>query len=358
MKKIFFFTVLASMVLASCKKQSELDIDDIQGSATIKGQVTYTAYTANGNDYIFAPVSASGVTVVAYVAYSSYDNIAPASKGEKQFEVVTDENGNYELSIPVGQNAIVVNVQPRDFETSYNKMVNSSLVATTARFSAESQSVSVQNNDVKVLDIKMEATDVADLTTRNQEVTITGKLLVPVEKAKLDDNKETNGSEKSTTIAKCKVCITITNSGSTEKLIYNNISLNEEGYYTLKAKLYDEWELSSTIVTVAPQSSYRDDEFPHYYYNFASDKWLKQSISVIYQGGSGSVSATTNLSDNYKLMDCKISDIVMRFRLVDSSTIRGIGNPEVDYDQNDYTRLYRSDNPFDFSYQYDGTYRY
>ena len=120
MKKSFLWAAfVAALALTGCQKQSELNFDDIQTYATVQGRVKYEpGDKLNDKGYPEAKEAElkEGVTVVAKIAYSEYDGRAI---GTKQIKVVTDANGVYILSIPVGQKNISVDVSPAGFWDEY-----------------------------------------------------------------------------------------------------------------------------------------------------------------------------------------------------------------------------------------------
>lgn len=120
MKKSFLLAAfVAALALTGCQKQSELKFDDIQTYATIQGRVKYEpGYKLDDKELPVVRDAAlkEGVTVVAKIAYSEYDGKAV---GTKQIKAVTDANGVYMLSIPVGQKAITVSVAPAGFWGDY-----------------------------------------------------------------------------------------------------------------------------------------------------------------------------------------------------------------------------------------------
>jgi hypothetical protein len=104
MRKLFHYALSAlfvvSVMVACDKKQSELTMDSITGSATITGTVEYdegTYRNANGNIVSEHKIPATGQKVIATIANSNYGN----ADGHTTFTAVVDSLGNYKLTVPV-----------------------------------------------------------------------------------------------------------------------------------------------------------------------------------------------------------------------------------------------------------------
>ncbi len=340
MKKLFF-AALAALALVGCQQeQSELNFSDIAGSATVKGKVLYqVGYTEDGSQLITELAPAANVEVVAQVNYSEYDDEAT---GVKQYTATTDENGSYEIVVPVTQKALSLTIVPRGFTAAYNGNTNSSLeiLPTEAFFSHAGQAATVIAGDVKVLpNIEMYPEVEAAITSRNTVVNLEGKVLTEYEKATRDAANDINGSEYSTTAAKTTVNITLTY--GSESIIYRDIKVNEEGIYTLKANVYDTWsDLAYAEVKVEAKAYL--SEVRHYYFVYDTNEWRGESVP----GLCGSGVAYGNLSNDAILVAEKMPNIIMPFTPTDKTTIKGIGN-EIDYDV-DGNRVYSYHNPMNW----------
>lgn len=117
-----FLSVIAIVtLLAGCaKEQSSFKIEDIQGSAIIKGKFQYNA--GYGYDYDENKVITSDTRPLAnHVVYAEITNssLRYGAEGVTILQVSTDANGNYTLYIPATYEGTDVKVYPKTFTTIY-----------------------------------------------------------------------------------------------------------------------------------------------------------------------------------------------------------------------------------------------
>ena len=145
---------------------------------------------------------------------------------------------------------------------------------------------------------------------------------------------------------KVELAVTFTNSQyPTEKIVYN-ITTDYDGKYDLSANLYDTWNVANTTVKVETKPYLAS--VTHYYRekNLYYGTWTDKSQSV--SGYYNSKTVSKNLSAGDLLIGTKINDIVLTFTPdKNNNTIYGIGDYEVDYDDN-YNRIYKSENPLNW----------
>ncbi len=117
------FLVIAALVLAAftgCQKeQSEFTTENLQGTCTLQGQVTYDKGVTADDLETHIKSKASEVTVVLSIDYSAY---AAGATGKKYYTTTTDENGNYSFTIAVGSTPISaanVEIGITPFEKTY-----------------------------------------------------------------------------------------------------------------------------------------------------------------------------------------------------------------------------------------------
>lgn len=145
------------MLLAGCaKEQSSLDINQLTESATIMGRYTYDegqSYSSGKYQRVIKP--AANVTVVVTVPVTEFGD--SYAEGVITYETTTDYDGRYEISIPVTHDGLTVKVKPLDFVGKYNSVVDVKSGAPVYAkdevvFTAESQSITLYPNDIKVND--------------------------------------------------------------------------------------------------------------------------------------------------------------------------------------------------------------
>lgn len=343
MRKTLLVAVSMLLALTACQKQSELTFEDISGSATIQGTITYDkGHQANEDGYIVGNLPAADITVVAEVNYSEYST---GATGVKQFEARTNNAGEYEFNIPVGQSPISVSVQPRGFQAPYNGNldVNGEILPTNAFYTGAAKTVTVKNGDLKVLaTINMTTEQEDDITSRNLKVELSGEALIEVETSTISFGTEV--IERGTEPASCTLQLIVTNTAyPAQKLFYNGITLDKDGKYALPVMLYDKWDLSQTRIQVIAKP-YLVSDFIHYFSVIATGNSTNQRIDGIYQQAQ----ASSALSADNTLIGHELPTIVMSFKATNKEVIKGIGQ-EIDYDDKGELQ-YISTDPLNLKY--------
>jgi len=102
MKKVFLFAAMAILALVGCEKQnqSELNFEDVQKEATVKG--TLVAYV-NAPGAATQTLALEGVRVYVEVAANQYTDKA---EGANKFEAKTDAEGKFEIKVKTGAKSI------------------------------------------------------------------------------------------------------------------------------------------------------------------------------------------------------------------------------------------------------------
>ncbi len=351
MKK-FFIAALAALVLVGCQhEQSQLNLADISTSATIQGTLLYDGgYVAEGSALTTANLPAEGVEVVAEVPYSAYDTQAT---GTKQFVTKTDADGKFSFKIPVGQRAITIAIYAREFTAEYNKLKDAygKLIPATATYKHSGTSTTVKAGDITTLTDIVVAADPEDIRTRNLQISILGKVLVPFEKAEEDNYNQYDGNKLYVADYQGYKCtLKVTFSNGSEEIIYDNVATNNEGEYTLSANLYDVWDITNTHVRVEVAAAL-EEHFTHWYFDINRRRWYSEDVVGIYQAGSRSATLGTNAL----LLPVELNDLKINFTPADPSSIRGIGNPALDEDKDEYGYsylIYATSNPFGWNWRY------
>lgn len=123
----------AAVIFTSCDdKQTSFDINSVPGKSVLKGTVVYNAGTSYvSGKFVHNYKPAANLDLMVVVQNSAYgDNL----NGETVFKTTTDENGNYELTIPapLGKST-QIRVQSAEFEgeRSYVTVENNSVKTAT-----------------------------------------------------------------------------------------------------------------------------------------------------------------------------------------------------------------------------------
>ena len=132
MKNYFYIpavAVAAAVLFASCtKEQSSLTIDSVQGSATVYGTAFYdegAAELENGAITESNMVAAAGQTVLVKVPNSAYANNA---QGYQSYLTTVNDDGSFEITVPVGSTDASAQVSILPFKATYNKIINGEIV--------------------------------------------------------------------------------------------------------------------------------------------------------------------------------------------------------------------------------------
>lgn len=177
-------------------EQSELSLDSITEKASVSGVFVYDA-GVNMSDTIYTVSNyapAAGHTVYLEIPYSEYwgengnsssssstTTSAQGNKGNKVYETVTDEAGQWSFEVPTVSEGIQATVRIQDFRrlrSEYVKMNGSTPEFKTSLYEyACDTTVSLRPGSVKVLNIDLEGTEVSDFEGFNQRITLKGTLL-------------------------------------------------------------------------------------------------------------------------------------------------------------------------------------
>lgn len=328
------------LFLASCEKnESYLDLEKINGSATIQGVVTYNqGERLDGNSVVMFQQPLANAEVVVSVNYSEYQD---KSEGIKKYTTTTDANGKFSIDIPVGLKTINAKVGVKSFMAeyySYDLVIGETKVNAIYEVSEEEE-VSLTSNDLKWVAIQMDAKKDNTSTDKSIKVSVAGKVSTYYEKqvrSEIDD--EVEGVERETKAAEnVQVIVKFNNNSTKEELMYL-VTTNASGEYTVAANLFTRWDLKDVICEVETKP-YTGD-FKHYFemlnYDDSERSWKSQSIKGLYKSSSTSKQVST---DN-TIQTLKLQEIVINFEPEDNCSIKGIGN-EIDNASEDY-KIYKS----------------
>ena len=154
--------IIAALALAaftgSQKEQSEFNIENLQGTCTLKGQVTYDKGVTADDLVTHLDAKASEVTVVLSIDYSAYGSTA---SGKKYYTTTTDEEGNYSFTVSVGPNPINagnVEIAVVPFEKTYGFINDESDYVREQRLYTEYSpaSATLENYQIVVRDLFVE----------------------------------------------------------------------------------------------------------------------------------------------------------------------------------------------------------
>lgn len=339
MKKFFLFTMSTLMltgIFSSCRHQSELDINDLQGQAKITGIVKYNqgaTKQADGSIILENLIPAAGQKVIVKVGNKDY---ADGAVGKQTYEGVVNEDGTYEVNVAIGIKTAEATVTVLPFRaTKYVQVSDDVVTLENALFNeVTEQMFSLDNNDIKSADFIVLSNDEPQ-TMYNQKVTLEGKVETDVWKK----NADTEVWEPKTTGRAVNLIIEVTEKidGESSVILKYNAQANSEGAFKKEIQLpsncWDAEEISVEIKTVPEIGS-----FSHKYYDKKEKEWKTQEIDVLYGEGSKIV----KLGSDHKVIAMKFGTIQIGTTPVDHDIVRGIGNAIDTEGENDFQNI----NPF------------
>lgn len=127
MKSIIMIAIAFVTLMVGCKKpveQSTVSIDDFKEKATIIGHLTYDeGQVLEGTSYTTSVKPAANVKVTAVIASSEF-SMTGSNKGNLTYTTTTDEEGNYEIVVPVTNSGVNVRVKITNFTGQYKRIVD------------------------------------------------------------------------------------------------------------------------------------------------------------------------------------------------------------------------------------------
>lgn len=246
---MIFAMALAALASCSENEQSELNFSDIQGTATIKGQVTYNnGFRTDNGAIVSSDVPAANIPVIAKV---DYDNFSSKAEGTKIIEVTTDAEGKYSITIPCGQKPVAVKVQPRVFTAPYFMLITDAngqpkTIEVKAIYEPAEQSKSVVMGDNQTANFLNQAhKNKENVTSRTIQVKFEGKVEHEYPSDRKTDAGEVVKLEKSTTVKVRVYCDEKDGEGNlkdTREVVGNGTV--SSGNYNLQLSMFDDWDIS------------------------------------------------------------------------------------------------------------------
>ena len=338
MRKYFLVAAAALMLVGCAKEQSEFTAKDLKNDAlpqgTVVGTVKYDAGAykdASGNIFEEHFIPAAGQQVKIEVSNGSY---VTGSQGDQTYLAEIGEDGKFSYSLPLGLNATNVKVSVIPFyaekkvlvageiKTIPDALYNNGVGPTTK---------SLTNKDVKTYDFNV-TSDATIEETRSQKVTVSGRVLLqqwikdPDDATKfIIDNKAT---EKKWNLT-CDVN-TFDDAGNIdEKYTKTGIQTNTEGEFSFTVNLPDNWMDMTYLPTLEVKTKAElDNEFTGRYWDDDKKEYKSQTCQVLYPV----VSTLYFITLNNEIVPAKVGDIIIEPELQEKAGIKGIDNPDIDYD--------------------------
>lgn len=337
--KFTLIALLMGLFLASCEKsESYLELDKVNGSATIQGVVTYNQgeRLVSGQVVMFKQPLANAEVVVS-VNYSEYQD---GSEGVKKYTTTTDANGKYSVDVPVGLKTIKASVGVKSFMAeyySYDLVIGETKVNALYEV-AEPEEVELTANDLEWVAVEMTSEQDNTSIDKGIKVSVAGRVLATYEKTiRNKDDDEIEDIEPDTKAVEVDAIVKFINSTTNEELNYL-VKTNASGEYSVTADLFTRWDLKD--VTCKVETKPFLGEFKHWYdindYEASDRLWKSQTIKGLYRSSSTSSKVST---DNI-IQTLKLKEIVIGFEPEDNCSIKGIGN-DIDDGGEDY-KIYKN----------------
>lgn len=265
-KRHLFFALCATLAFASCEKeQSELNLDQLSGKATVSGTVYYDPGVNPETNMPDSYVPKANAQVMLSINYSQYNQ---AAVGKQQYIATTDAEGKYSFEIPVSTRAINATVEVLPFFDKWTQPDGIGSTLDNCLFESQQIiTVALENNKIfagKDFFAARATTLPMNTFNKNRKVTINGDINLNSEEWTIDITSKisrwdyyysSNYSRKYQPKAFAGIDIEIVvenvNHSSAPKYTYNTKTVvGATNSYTFDVPIPDNWELSDTKVTV------------------------------------------------------------------------------------------------------------
>ena len=283
MKSLVKLLALALVVimpfLQSCKKQSELELKDFAGKATIIGSVRYNAGMTLKDGVIIEDYQlAVGQTVEVIMDASQLD---PDASGDLVYETVVDENGQYSIEVPFGVKPVKVSIKVKAFSSTLSipNNYNEFTVIEDVLFGGNyiENDFELVNGEVYTLNINLVPDhsyyDYDDMD--KVKVKVSGYV-------KYKGWKATSGGYTTGNVpyANKPIVVQVVSDYSAAGFYYD-VTTDENGYFTCEVPMSN---YNGVEIELRVKKNYIDNSFEHHYYNVDLAEWKTQKTSVYYEG--------------------------------------------------------------------------
>ncbi|MBO4454242.1 MAG: hypothetical protein J5761_04220 [Paludibacteraceae bacterium] len=336
-------------------------LSDYQGTATVKGKITYHAGIVEKDGVkedgkVAAP---AGVKVTVTANFTT---------GARTFVAETSADGMYEISVPVisgGGVAGTVSIAP--FEGTYTQYFNNKYVTVKAVYGLNvPQAVYLSDGVVTTQNVEADQLSVEEPTTKNTKFKVKGEIKVQAEELVYSTVKnhenEIIGAKMGTKAyssaingGKFKLEIRYKEGYTDASKIIYDVTVGQKGKYEKEVTVYDSWDLSKINVYLVVDE-FAVNDYVHYYKSAQYDdegnwkawptgwcKWVSaDEISEYYYGtqkcsGTYKLAATGgNTPDGF--FDIEGLDATLTFKMATASinVLRGMGTYDIDYDEDSH----------------------
>lgn len=320
--------LLAGLFVSCQPEQSELNLNDLPGTATIMGKVEYNpGVTKVGDAYITDyRLPAVGRTVCVKVMTSEFTGASEESEDFRTFTTTTNEKGLYSIQIPVGYHAIQAEVSVIPFVSEKTVEDNEHNIITLENAiykTTVDKTVWLEDKSISEADLLMSSNKKQDVIY-DQKVTLKG-LVEAINLAKTENEDGEEEIEPTNVPFATDLIVRVYISGEEETNIKYNVKTDSKGSYSLEMMLPNNcWE-NTIRVTVEKEVSIHN--FTHYYRVIDEETWQTQTVEVFYEG-----SVNMTLESRHKLVPAEMPALVLDPDPVNPELVKGIGN-EIDEEE-------------------------
>lgn len=329
MKKLLLVAVLATLAFVGCKKQSELEFNDMK-TATVYVTVNYNPGEHEVNGVIVNDnLPYAEAQVVAKINYSEYSDEAV---GVKQVEATNLGEGKYEVKVPAGQKPINAQIFVRGFKADYYETSDRTV---EAFYECEPVAVAgLLKDDVRSVAITMYKTSSATNNEITKELKVSGYIKAVTEELVYVDNTLTGNDliaesniqrlEQKYVGTACAFELELSNTNDDRTLTYT-FNCESNGSFSQTVKYYDSWEINATRVTIKPVSYVANFTHRYLLYNETDNVYraATQSINGYYSNPMGK---TQNANSGDLLLGMNIGDVNLGYTAENVDVINGHGS--------------------------------
>ena len=336
-------------------------LSDYQGTATVKGKITYEAGIVEKDgvkeDGVVAAPAGVKVTVTASFA-----------SGARTFVAETAADGTYEVVVPViTGGGVAATVSIASFEGTYTRYFNNKYVTVKAVYGLNTPAAAyLSDAAVTTVNINADKLSEEEPTTKNTKFKVKGEIKVQAEEltysAVAKHENEVTGAKMATKAystsingGKFKLEIRYREGYSDASKIIYDVTIGAKGKYEQEVAVYDAWDLSDIRVYIVVDE-FAVSDYVHYYktaqYNDDGTwkawptgwcKWVSEDEISEYYYGSQKCSGTYKLAaaggkspDGF--FDIEGVDGTLTFKMADKSknVLRGMGTYDIDYDEDSH----------------------
>lgn len=327
MKQFFFKLAAIGMMagmLASCQKQeqSEANLGDLKGMANVAGKVTYNQGAVNQHGALISDYMAPATGQIVVVKVANADYIA-GSQGFQTYQDTVDNEGRYNVQVPVGSGTVSATVSVLPFFAEKNVEGTDHQIVTIANAlynQVQSKTLSLSEFDVKTANFEVSSEDMPELAF-NQNVSLKGTIEIESWILNRDTDDWESGTNPLATVFDVTVTLNDPNGMEPAMTLKYNTSSSSTGSYELSMVLPENCWDKDVRIEMATRA--RTANFVHHYFSTTQNSWFSQDVEVV----ENSMSKNAVLSVDNKLIPVDMGNIVVTTIPVDKTAVYGIGNP-------------------------------